>query len=205
MQNKIWLSSPHMGGTEQKYVKEAFDSNWIAPLGPNVNQFESSISNYLSLKSNFYTSALTSGTSALHLALIMLNVGKGDVIMVQSFTFCGTTNPVSYLGAEIVFIDSEINTWNMCPNALEHALDDYKDKNVKAIIPVHLYGMPANMLELIKIANKFNVPIIEDAAEALGSKYKNQSCGTFGEMAALSFNGKKFIFTSNQNCHSIYY
>ncbi len=196
MQNKIWLSSPHMGGSEEKYVKEAFDTNWIAPLGSNVNEFELKISNALSFKSSSYVAALTSGTSALHLALIMLNVTKGDVVMVQSFTFCGTTNPVSYLGAEIVFIDSEVNTWNMCPDALEQALNDYKNKNVKAIIPVHLYGMPANMIELNKIANKYNVPIIEDAAEALGSKFNDQHCGTFGLMSILSFNGNKIITTS---------
>ena len=193
---KIWLSSPHMGGTEQKYVNEAFDTNWVAPLGPNVNGFEHDIANYIANENKFHTAALTSGTAALHLALSMLNVGKGDVVMVQSFTFCGTTNPVSYQGAELVFIDSEMDTWNMCPIALKEALEQYKNRSVKAIMPVHLYGMPAKMDEIQQIAGEYNVQVIEDAAEALGSKYKNQSCGTFGEMAALSFNGNKIITTS---------
>ena len=194
--SKIWLSSPHMGGTELKYVQEAFDANWVAPLGPNVNGFETDLSVYLCNQNDFHTAALTSGTAALHLALKMLNVGIGDVVMVQSFTFCGTTNPVSYQGAELVFIDSEVDTWNMCPLALKEALEQYKNRTVKAIMPVHLYGMPAKMNEIQQIANDYNVPVIEDAAEALGSKFKNQSCGTFGEMAALSFNGNKIITTS---------
>jgi dTDP-4-amino-4,6-dideoxygalactose transaminase len=194
--NKIWLSSPHMGGTEQKYVNEAFESNWVAPLGPNVNGFETDISNYLSNQEEIHTAALTSGTAALHLALTMLNVCSGDVVLVQSFTFCGTTNPVSYLGAEIVFIDSELDTWNLCPNALQQALEKFKRKSVKAIMPVHLYGMPAKMYEIQKIADLYGVPVIEDAAEALGSHYKAQHCGTFGQMAALSFNGNKIITTS---------
>jgi dTDP-4-amino-4,6-dideoxygalactose transaminase len=193
---KIWLSSPHMGGTEHNFVKEAFDTNWVAPLGPNVNGFEADISNYLSNQEEFYTAALTSGTAALHLALNMLGVGAVDVVMVQSFTFCGTTNPVTYQGAEIVFIDSEWDTWNMCPKALQEALEAYKHKRVKAIMPVHLYGMPAKMQEIQKIADTYGVPIIEDAAEALGSSYKAQKCGTFGTMAALSFNGNKIITTS---------
>ena len=194
--SKIWLSSPHMGGTEQKYVKEAFDTNWLAPLGPNVNGFETDISNYLSNQDEIHTAALTSGTSALHLALKILNVCAGDVVMVQSFTFCGTTNPVSYLGAEIVFIDSELETWNICPIALKQALEEYKRKSVKAIIPVHLYGMPAKMNQILSIAELYGVPVIEDAAEALGSRYKTQNCGTFGQIAALSFNGNKIITTS---------
>jgi dTDP-4-amino-4,6-dideoxygalactose transaminase len=194
--NKIWLSSPHMGGTEQKYVNDAFANNWVAPLGPNVNGLEIDISNYLDKENQFQTAALTSGTAALHLALRMLNVGKDDVVMVQSFTFCGTTNPVSYQGAELVFIDSELGTWNMCPLALKDALEYYKNRSVKAIMPVHLYGMPAKMDEIQQIADDYNVPVIEDAAEALGSKFRNQSCGTFGEMAALSFNGNKIITTS---------
>jgi dTDP-4-amino-4,6-dideoxygalactose transaminase len=196
MNNKIWLSSPHMGGTEQNFVKDAFQNNWVAPLGPNVNGFEQDISNYLGSHNQFQTAALTSGTAAIHLALRMLNVGKDDVVMVQSFTFCGTTNPVSYQGAELVFIDSEFETWNMCPISLKEALEQYKNRSVKAILPVHLYGMPAKMDEIQHIADDYNVPVIEDAAEALGSKYKNQSCGTFGEMAALSFNGNKIITTS---------
>jgi dTDP-4-amino-4,6-dideoxygalactose transaminase len=193
---KIWLSSPHMGGSEQNYVKEAFATNWVAPLGPNVNGFEHDIAKYIAKENQFYSAALTSGTAALHLALSMLNVGKDDVVMAQSFTFCGTTNPVSYQGAELVFIDSELDTWNMCPLTLKEALEHYKNRSVKAIMPVHLYGMPAKMDILQQIADEYNVPIIEDAAEALGSKYKNQSCGTFGLMAALSFNGNKIITTS---------
>jgi dTDP-4-amino-4,6-dideoxygalactose transaminase len=192
--NKIWLSSPHMGGSEQKFVNEAFDTNWVAPLGPNVNGFESDISTYLNQQVN--AAVLTSGTAAIHLALLMLEVGEGDVVMVQSFTFCGTTNPVSYQGAELIFIDSEWDTWNMCPKALETALLENKHKNIRAIIPVHLYGMPAKVEEIQTLALKYNVPIVEDAAEALGSSYKGKKCGTFGEMAALSFNGNKIITTS---------
>jgi dTDP-4-amino-4,6-dideoxygalactose transaminase len=193
---KIWLSSPHMGGTEEKYVKEAFDTNWVAPLGPNVNLFEKAISDALSSTTEFHTAALTSGTAALHLALRMLNIQTGDVVMVQSFTFCGTTNPVTYQGAEIVFIDSEPETWNMCPEALEKALLDHKAKKVKAIMPVHLYGMPAKIDQIQAIADKYHIPVVEDAAESLGSKYKGHACGTFGLMSALSFNGNKIITTS---------
>lgn len=196
MNNKIWLSSPHMGGTEEKYVKEAFDTNWVAPLGPNVNQFEAAIGESLSSSIPFYTAALTSGTAALHLALRMLHLEAGDVVMVQSFTFCGTTNPVTYQGAEIVFIDSEPDTWNMCPEALAQAMADYKTKSVKAIMPVHLYGMPAKMDQIQAIADQYQVPVIEDAAEALGSTLNGQACGTFGLMSALSFNGNKIITTS---------
>jgi len=196
MNNKIWLSSPHMGVNEEKFVKEAFDTNWVAPLGPNVNGFEADISSYLSKNFEMQTAALTSGTAALHLALRMLNIGSGDVVVVQSFTFCGTTNPVSYQGAEIVFIDSELDTWNMCPVALQVALEQYKNKSIKAIMPVHLYGMPAKMDKIQAIADSYGISVIEDAAEALGSKYKSQYCGTFGEMAALSFNGNKIITTS---------
>jgi dTDP-4-amino-4,6-dideoxygalactose transaminase len=196
MKSKIWLSSPHMGGTEEIYVNQAFKTNWVAPLGPNVDNFETDLSVYLSKRNEFHVAALTSGTAALHLALRILNVGIGDLVMVQSFTFCGTTNPVSYLGAEIVFIDSEFDTWNMCPLALKEALEEYKHKSVKAIMPVHLYGMPANMNEIQAIADQYSVPVIEDAAEALGSRYKANNCGTFGQMATLSFNGNKIITTS---------
>jgi dTDP-4-amino-4,6-dideoxygalactose transaminase len=196
MNNKIWLSSPHMGGAEEKYVKEAFDTNWVAPLGPNVNQFETAISESLSSSTPYYTAALTSGTAALHLALRMLNVEAGDLVMVQSFTFCGTTNPVTYQGAEIVFIDSEQDTWNMCPEALAQAMADYKGTKVKAIMPVHLYGMPAKMDQIQAIADQYQVPVIEDAAEALGSTLNGNACGTFGLMSALSFNGNKIITTS---------
>ncbi len=196
LNKKIWLSSPHMDGTEEKYVKEAFETNWVAPLGPNVNGFEADISNYLGQHDEIQTTVLSSGTAALHLALNVLNIGVGDVVMVQSFTFCGTTNPVSYQGAELVFIDSELDTWNMCPVALQKALEQYINKSVKAIIPVHLYGMPAKMQEIQNVADEYGVPIIEDAAEALGSHFKLQKCGTFGTLAALSFNGNKIITTS---------
>ncbi len=192
--SKIWLSSPHMGGNEELFIKDSFVNNWIAPLGPNVDGFENDISNYLG--GEIFTAALVSGTAAIHLALSILDIKEEDVVMIQSFTFCGTTNPVSYQGAELVFIDSELDTWNMCPIALQEALEKYKNKSVKAIIPVHLYGMPAMMDEIQQIANKYHIPIIEDAAEALGSKYKNKNCGTFGNMAALSFNGNKIITTS---------
>jgi len=196
MNNRIWLSSPHMGGAEVNYVNEAFASNWVAPLGPNVNGFEQDISEYIGKQNQFQTAALTSGTAALHLALNMLNIGPGDVVIVQSFTFCGTTNPVSYQGAELVFVDSELDTWNMCPLALKDALEQYENKSVKAIMPVHLYGMPAKMDDIQSIADKYGIPVIEDAAEALGSTLKGEKCGTFGEMAALSFNGNKIITTS---------
>ncbi len=183
-----------MGGRERDYVAEAFDTNWVAPLGPNVDGFEQDISDFLG--NNSHTAALVSGTAAIHLALRILNIQQGDLVMLQSFTFCGTTNPVSYQGAELVFIDSESETWNMCPNALEDALNAYKGKRVKAIMPVHLYGMPVKINEINTIAQKFNVPIIEDAAESLGSSFKGQACGTFGLMSALSFNGNKIITTS---------
>jgi dTDP-4-amino-4,6-dideoxygalactose transaminase len=185
-----------MCGKERKYVKEAFDSNWIAPLGPNVNGLEKSLVDYLFDSLDGNAAALTSGTAALHLALRLLEVSNGDVVMVQSFTFCGTTNPVSYQGAELVFIDSEPETWNMCPLALREALEVHRGKSVKAIMPVHLYGMPANMEALEVLSSEFGVPIVEDAAEALGSSYKGLKCGTFGEMATLSFNGNKIITTS---------
>jgi dTDP-4-amino-4,6-dideoxygalactose transaminase len=196
VKEKVWLSSPHMNGTELDYIKEAFDTNWIAPLGPNVNKFESAISESLSFSIPIHTLTLVSGTAALHLSLRMLEVVAGDVVMVQSFTFCGTTNPVNYQGAEIVFIDSEADTWNMCPEALEQAMADYQVKKIKAIMPVHLYGMPAKMDEIQAIANQYDVPVIEDAAEALGSTLNGQACGTFGLMSALSFNGNKIITTS---------
>jgi len=183
-----------MGGNEQSFVNLAFETNWVAPLGPNVNGFEADISAYL--KKDVHAAVLTSGTAAIHIALRMLEVGEGDVVMVQSFTFCGTTNPISYQGAELIFIDSELDTWNMCPKALEIALLENKHRNIKAILPVHLYGMPAKMEEIQTLALQYNVPIVEDAAEALGSSFKLQKCGTFGEMAALSFNGNKIITTS---------
>lgn len=196
MNEKIWLSSPHMGGTEQKYIQEAFETNWVAPLGPNVNGFESDLENYLSNK--VHVAALSSGTAALHLGLILLGVQQGDEVLCQSMTFSATVNPIVYLGATPIFIDSELDTWNMCPIALEVAIQDRiaKGKKPKAIIPVHLYGMPAKMDEIIAIANRYEIPVLEDSAEALGSAYKGQKCGTFGSLAALSFNGNKIITTS---------
>ena len=196
MEEKIWLSSPHMGGTEQKFVQEAFDTNWVAPLGPNVTGFENDLASFL--RNNVHVAALSSGTAALHLGLILLGVKAGDEVICQSMTFSASANPIVYLGATPVFIDSELDTWNMCPIALEEAIQDRiaKGKKPKAIIPVHLYGMPAKMDEIIAIANRYEIPVLEDSAEALGSAYKGQKCGTFGSLAALSFNGNKIITTS---------
>ncbi|WP_372948104.1 DegT/DnrJ/EryC1/StrS family aminotransferase [Mariniphaga sp.] len=195
MSKKIWLSSPHMGGTEQKYVQEAFDSNWIAPLGPNVNGFEKDLALYTGAKA---ASVLSSGTAAIHLALILLGIKPGDEVLVSSFTFSASVNPIVYLGATPVLIDSEPETWNMSPKLLEEAIKDRisKGKMPKAIVPVHLYGMPAKIDEILEIANHYKIPMIEDAAEALGSTYKNKALGTFGLMGVLSFNGNKIITTS---------
>jgi dTDP-4-amino-4,6-dideoxygalactose transaminase len=195
MRNKIWLSSPHMGGTEQKYVNEAFDTNWIAPLGPHVDGFENDLAKYTNSK---FAAALSSGTAAIHLALIMLGVKPGDEIICQSMTFSASANPIAYVGATPVFVDSEKTTWNMCPESLKEAIKDRisKGKKPKAIIPVHLYGMPAQMDKIMAIANEYEIPVIEDAAEALGSKIGNQAAGTFGLMGVLSFNGNKIITTS---------
>lgn len=196
MNNKIWLSSPHMGGTELNYIHQAFEENWVAPLGPNVNNFEEDLQKYLD--HNVEVAALSSGTAALHLALIILGVKTDDEVLCQTFTFSASANPIAYQSATPVFIDSEKDTWNMCPVALETAIVDRiaKGKKPKAIIVVHLYGMPAKMTEIMAIAAKYEIPLLEDAAEALGSTYKGQNCGTFGEMAVLSFNGNKIITTS---------
>jgi len=186
-----------MGGREQEFVKEAFKGNWIAPIGPNLNGFEKDLCIYTG--SN-HSVGLTSGTAAIHLALKILGIGQGDVVLVQSFTFCGSANPIIYSGATPVFIDSESLTWNMCPKALRESLEDYDEKGlidkVKAIIPVHLYGMPAKMDEISFIASKYGIPIVEDAAESIGSSIRNQQTGTFGEMGVYSFNGNKIITTS---------
>ncbi len=192
---KIWLSSPHMGGTEQKYVQEAFDTNWVAPLGPNVNGFEQDIKNYT--RANC-VSALSSGTAAIHLALIMLGVKAGDEVLASSFTFSATINPITYQGAIPILIDSEPETWNMSPELLEEAIKDRikKGKKPMAIIVVHLYGMPAKMKEIIDIANRYEIPVIEDAAESLGSKYQGKHTGTMGLFGVYSFNGNKIITTS---------
>lgn len=200
MYEKIWLSSPHMGGAERKFVTEAFDTNWVAPLGPNVNGLEKDIASFLSPQNenSIHVAALSSGTAALHLALIMLGVKAGDEVICQSMTFSASANPIAYQGATPVFIDSEKDTWNMSPDFLETAIKDRiaKGKKPKAIIPVHLYGMPAKMSEIMKIAEAYEIPVIEDAAEALGSRLNGQYCGTFGIMSVLSFNGNKIITTS---------
>lgn len=194
--SKIWLSSPHMGGSEQKFVNEAFDTNWVAPLGPNVNGFEKDLEKYLGNSS--HVGALSSGTAAIHLGLILLGVQAGDEVICQSMTFSASANPILYLGAIPVFVDSETETWNLCPIALEEAIKDRvaKDKKPKAIIAVHLYGMPFKVEEIKTIASKYDIPILEDSAEALGSTYKGQKCGTFGDIGILSFNGNKIITTS---------
>jgi dTDP-4-amino-4,6-dideoxygalactose transaminase len=196
MQEKIWLSSPHMGGTERKYVTEAFDTNWVAPLGPNVNAFESAISTYL--KQDVHVATLSSGTAGLHLGLILLGVTNGDEVLCQSMTFSASANPIVYQGATPVFIDSEPDTWNMCPVFLEQAIKDRikLGKKPKAIIAVHLYGMPYNVEAITALSKKYDIAVLEDSAEAFGSSYKGQKCGTFGDISILSFNGNKIITTS---------
>lgn len=198
MQNKkIWLSLAKMGGHEQKYIQEAFDTNWVVPLGPNVNAFEETLAEYIGEKRKVV--ALSSGTAAIHLALIQLGVQPGDEVICQSFTFVASANPIKYLGANPVFVGSEPDTWNMSPDLLRMAIEDRiakTGKKPKAIIPVHLYGMPAKMNEIMQIAREFEIPVVEDAAEALGSELKEQKCGTFGDYACLSFNGNKIITTS---------
>ena len=194
--SKIYLSSPHMGGNERKYIDQAFDQNWIAPLGPNVTGFEEDLEQYLG--EGVHVAALSSGTAALHLALILCGVERGDEVLCQSLTFAASANPVVYLGATPIFVDSEEDTYNMSPQYMEAAIKDriQKGKKPKAIIAVHLYGMPYKVREIHAIADKFDIPVIEDSAEALGSTYKGQKCGTFGKFAILSFNGNKIITTS---------
>ena len=194
--NKIWLSSPHMGGNELKYVHDAFDSNWVSPLGANINGFEQDLEQYISHNSK--VACLSSGTAALHLALILAGVGFNDEVICQSLTFSASANPIVYQGAKPIFIDSEKETWNMCPNHLDIAIKERiaKGKKPKAIIIVHLYGMPAKMDEISEIAKKYNIFLIEDSAESLGSSFKGQKCGTFGDFGVLSFNGNKIITTS---------
>jgi dTDP-4-amino-4,6-dideoxygalactose transaminase len=194
--NRIWLSLAHMGGQEQSFIQQAFDTNWVAPLGPNVDAFEKDLETFLGNRS--HVAALVSGTSALHLGLILLGVQPGDEVICQSFTFSASTNPIRYQNATPVFVDSERDTWNMSPEHLERAIKDRiaKGRKPKVIIPVHLYGMPAKIEEIRNIANHYEIPLLEDAAEALGSMYKGVHCGTFGDIAALSFNGNKIITTS---------
>lgn len=195
MKKRIYLASPHMGGNEEKYVKEAFDTNWVAPLGPNVNSFEKEICNYTKAKA---ACALVSGTSAIHMALKCIGVTKGDIVFASTLTFSATVNPIIYQGATPVFIDSEYENWNMCPKALEKAFENAKlnKKMPKAVIVVHLYGQSADMDKIKEICEKYNVPIIEDAAESLGTKYKGVQTGTIGEIGIYSFNGNKIITTS---------
>ena len=203
---RIYLCLAHMSGKEQDFIKEAFDTNWVVPLGPNVNAFEKSLRDFLIENGKLKVEdegkqvvALSAGTAALHLGLILLGVQAGDEVICQSFTFCASANPVTYLGATAVFVDSEEDTWNMNPVLLEEAIRDRMAKTgrkPKAIIPVHLYGMPAKMDEICAVAEKYEIPVLEDAAEALGSEYKGQKCGTLGVYGALSFNGNKMITTS---------
>lgn len=196
MKSKIWLSSPHMGGGEMKYIQQAFDENWISPLGPNVNGFEADLEKFLD--DGVHVAALMSGTSAIHIALMLLKVMPGDDVICQSLTFSASANPILYMGANPVFIDSEEDTWNLCPLALEEAIVEgiKANKKPKAIIAVSIYGMPYKIEEIRAISNKYEIPIIEDSAEALGSTYKNKKCGTFGDLSILSFNGNKIITSS---------
>ena len=206
MKDRIWLSLAHMSGREQEFIQEAFDTNWVVPLGPNVNAFEQSLRDFLVgngevqiENENRRVVALSAGTAALHLGLILLGVQPGDEVICQSFTFAASANPIAYLEAIPVFVDSERETWNMNPVLLEKSIKDRLEKTgklPKAIIPVHLYGMPAKMDEVMKVANRYGIPVLEDSAEALGSEYKGKKCGTFGEYGVLSFNGNKMITTS---------
>lgn len=195
MKKRIYLSPPHMGGHEMKYIEEAFAQNWVAPIGPNVDHFERELAEYLGVK---HVAALASGTAAIHLALINLGVGPGDEVLVSSLTFSATVNPILYLGATPVFIDSENQSWNMCPQLLAWAIEDRinNGKKPKAILVVHLYGMVAQMDAILDIANEYEIPVIEDAAESLGSRYDGKHCGTLAQMGIFSFNGNKIITTS---------
>lgn len=205
MKPRILLSYVHMGGTERDWVEKAFESEWIVPLGPNVDEFEHRLEKYLGAPN---VVALSAGTAAIHLALVALGVGSGDEVICQSFTFAASANPIKYQGADPVFVDSEPDTWNMSPDALEEAIIDRKKQTghyPKAIIPVYLYGMPTKMDEIRAIADKYGIPIVEDSAEALGSEYKGKKCGTLGNYGCLSFNGNKIITTSGGGalvCHS---
>lgn len=196
MKKRIWLSPPHMGRNELSFVQEAFDTNWIAPLGPNVDAFEKELSLLLN---GYGVAAVNSGTAALHLALNLLNVSQGDEVICQTFTFAASANPVVYLGATPVFVDSDPDTWNMDPELLEKAIQDRLSlgKTIKAIVVVNLYGMPAKMDEILSVASKYAIPVIEDAAESLGSSIHNIPCGTFGSLGVISFNGNKIITTSS--------
>ncbi len=195
MSKRIYLSPPHMGGEELTYIHQAFDSNWVSPAGPHIDTFEKELTTYNGIQ---HCAALSSGTAAIHLALIILGIKQGDEVICSTFTFSGSCNPIAYIGATPVFIDSELDTWNMDPDLLEEAILDRikKGKKPKAIILVHLYGMPAKLNELMAISRKYEIPVIEDAAEALGSTYFGQRAGTFGDFGIYSFNGNKIITTS---------
>ena len=196
-QKRIFLCLAHMSGQEIKFIQEAFDTNWVVPLGPNVNGFEKDLESFMGQQKRVV--ALSSGTSAVHLALIACGVKAGDEVIVQTFTFCASSHPITYLGAKPVFVDSESDTWNMSPDLLEKAIKDRIAKTgrkPKAIIPVYLYGMPAKMDEILSIAERYDIPIVEDAAEGFGSRYDNRMVGTFGRYGVLSFNGNKMITTS---------
>lgn len=198
MNKRIYLCLAHMSGNEMKYIQEAFDTNWVVPLGPNVNGFEQDLKDFCGVEGKEVV-ALSAGTAAVHLALLNCGVGPGDEVLVQTFTFCASSHPITYLGATPVFVDSEPETWNMDPVLLEQAILDRIEKTgkkPKAIVPVYLYGMPAKIDEIMAVANKYEIPVIEDAAEGLGSRYKGQVCGTFGRYGVLSFNGNKMITTS---------
>ncbi len=193
---KIWLSSPHMGGAEFEFVREAFDTNWISPVGPHITAFEKELGNYTG---NSHVAALSSGTAAIHLALIILGVEQGDEVICSTFTFSGSCNPIAYQKAVPVFVDSEADSWNMDPALLEEAINDRikkTNRKPKAIVLVHLYGMPARVEEIMSIARKYEIPVIEDAAEGLGSTYQGKALGTFGDFGIFSFNGNKIITTS---------
>lgn len=197
MRNRIYLCLAHMSGNEMKYIQEAFDTNWVVPLGPNVNGFEEDLKLFVGGDKEIV--ALSAGTAAVHLALLACGVGPGDEVLVQSFTFCASSHPVTYLGATPVFVDSEPDTWNMDPALLEQAIVDRIEKTgkkPKAIVPVYLYGMPAKIDEIMAVADKYGIPVIEDAAEGLGSRFDGKVCGTFGRYGVLSFNGNKMITTS---------
>lgn len=197
MRNRIYLCLAHMSGNEMKYIQEAFDTNWVVPLGPNVNGFEEDLKQFVGGDKEIV--ALSAGTAAVHLALLACGVGPGDEVLVQSFTFCASSHPVTYLGATPVFVDSEPDTWNMDPALLEQAIVDRIEKTgkkPKAIVPVYLYGMPAKIDEIMAVADKYDIPVIEDAAEGLGSRFDGKVCGTFGRYGVLSFNGNKMITTS---------
>lgn len=196
-QKRIYLCLAHMSGNEMKYIQEAFDTNWVVPLGPNVNGFEADLKEFVG--ENKEVVALSAGTAAVHLALLACGVKPGDEVLVQTFTFCASSHPVTYLGATPVFVDSEPDTWNMDPQLLEEAIKDRMEKTgrkPKAIVPVYLYGMPAKIDEIMAVAEKYDIPVIEDAAEGLGSRYDGRVCGTFGRYGVLSFNGNKMITTS---------